>query len=1585
MDIFFESSQNPLSFDRLRGQSCRALQILESEVDPNTLAEIKTLVNFLGEDVPLVFPAGITLPLAADCLKFFYAFVAGRRKKIDAALVKGRVDGHSFLFTRAPNVAYLLDSVQVWLRRHGVVFRVIGHPAFSVSRGNDQGPVFSRSGALSSYLLIHILDKDEVSGGRLEKQIRGVLKDVLAVASGRSRLARIIGKLKEIPSLQQHKPFLDWLGQNNFLPFGYRCLHLRQSAAGLELLDSPGANHGITRFLDAMFPPQGGAWDDQAQARVLRTRVAMVEELDLPSPVYRLEKLFYIGFRVPGADESWFEHAFIGLFSQRRREEVNTDIPCLRDRLTAAVVQLGLGPEMYDFRKISEIFNLLPKVELFFMAPEEYLAMVRSFRLLFRFDAVKVVTTRNLSSRAFTVLIIMPRLFYQAERLERLENHLCRFFHSPAADLHIVRMTDDYLSMHGYITPADPEGDFDMEALERALTRIMLPWSVQLHRLLVRRKGEKAGARLAEQYDRGFSDSYRALVHPRFAIRDIENMELLLARGLETADLWGPFPLYERFYQLQVYSFREVDLNVLMPVLENLNLHVLNEVGLQARVGVREVFIKSFSVRMKAEVDGASLKERLLDAFQAMREDRLENDFLNRLVVLTGLNWREIAVLRAYRNYFGQLNASYSKNRIDHSLVKNFRAAGLLFRYFEARFRPAPEWKDRLDREENALSPLHMELLEILNGIADLSEDKIIRTLFNLIDSTVRTNFFQRRAAADFFVSFKVNALGIIDMPAPRPLYEIYVHARDMEGIHLRGGKVARGGIRWSDRPDDFRTEILGLMKTQMTKNALIVPVGSKGGFIVKLPFSTREEGGELARRAYERLMDGLLDLTDNLVSGKVRQPPAMVNYDEEDPYLVVAADKGTAHLPDVANAVSQAYGFWLGDAFASGGSHGYDHKKLAITARGAWVCVQRHFREIGIDIQEAPFRVIGIGDMSGDVFGNGMLRSRKIRLLGAFNHRHIFLDPNPDPEISFRERERLFRLPRSSWDSYNPALISPGGGVFSRTAKEIRLSDEVRNWLGTRHEAIDGDGLIRLLLQAEADLLWNGGIGTYVKARDEKHEDVGDRSNEATRINADELKVRVVGEGGNLGFTQRARIEYALRGGYINTDAIDNSGGVDCSDHEVNLKIFLGQIRYKGKKGMPTEERNRLLEEVTEEVCGDVLSNNYHQSLCLSLDLLRCGMDIYPFIDLTGYLVNKGLLDRAGEFLPSAKEVLSRPERNLCRPELSILLAYSKMDLYQELLRNDLTGLLQAPDFLPAYFPEKVGKVAGSQMACHPLAREITATVVTNYVIDRAGCTSAYRLAAQTGGSLFQALSTYLVFDKAVGAEGIRRTLFDLDNRLPAERQYQILLELEEILAFLSYWALKYDSPLSFEAGGWEKYRADMEDYFKSLASLVGESEWQEVKQEEQKLGEEGIPSDQAAMIALLPFLKDFLPVASLVGKTGLDFYSVAQTYNELHDRFEIEDLLKRIDAIPLRDNWDRMAKQTLYSRVLSLGYRLTAEVWENAGGNLESFLTRRRPQVEAYRRLKKELSRTNSLNFNPFAVLIQALEEVVPAVLGR
>ena len=789
---------------------------------------------------------------------------------------------------------------------------------------------------------------------------------------------------------------------------------------------------------------------------------------------------------------------------------------------------------------------------------------------------------------------------------------------------------------------------------------------------------------------------------------------------------------------------------------------------------------------------------------------------------------------------------------------------------------------------------------------------------------------------------------------------------------------MARGGIRWSDRPDDFRTEVLGLMKTQMTKNALIVPVGSKGGFVVKRPWSQREEGAALSKAAYQTFMRGLLDLTDNRAGDSIVPPEGIVAYDEADPYLVVAADKGTAHLPDTANAVSREYGFWLGDAFASGGSHGYDHKKLGITARGAWECVKRHFREMGKDTQSEPFTVIGIGDMSGDVFGNGMLLSRHIRLLAAFDHRHIFIDPDPDPEVSYGERRRLFELPRSSWDDYRRSLISEGGGVWPRSAKDISLSPAVRRWLGVRHESIDGPGLIRLLLGAEADLLWNGGIGTYVKAISEKNEDVGDRANDPLRIDASALHVRVVGEGGNLGFTQRARIEFALAGGRINTDAVDNSAGVDTSDHEVNLKIFMQRLKEQGEI-VDLAERDRLLAEVTEEVCEAVLAGNYGQSLCLSLDALRCRDDVEPFFDLSDRLSNAGLLDRRGEQIPGAGEVLARSERALTRPELAVLMAYAKMQLKQALLESDLPSAPGVRIFLESYFPAPLRERFGSFLPLHPLSREIAATVITNTVVNQAGSAFFNRLVRRTGTNLANAVRTYLAFDKVVGGESLRRRIAALDNRISADRQYAHLLRLEETVGRLCLWALENGVDIGPEEEEVAPWRERMDAYLKILGSLLPEARWSSYGEDAQGLEKEGFPAEAARRLAVLPYMGDFLPVTTLASSVGENVYSVAATFRDVRAFTGADELFGLMAEVQVRDRWDRLTLHSLEKRLNSVIFDLTRAVWSEAQGNPESFFARRRPKVHSYRTLQQQLRQTTAANFHPFTVLAAALEELL------
>jgi glutamate dehydrogenase len=826
-----------------------------------------------------------------------------------------------------------------------------------------------------------------------------------------------------------------------------------------------------------------------------------------------------------------------------------------------------------------------------------------------------------------------------------------------------------------------------------------------------------------------------------------------------------------------------LDLTETLKTLQNLALTVTEEMRIPLSLPEnRKAYLYRFEVEATPERMAALLSDeaRFIDALRALDEERATDDALNGLVLMASLTWREVEVLRTLRNHVLQIRTHYNVETVNGVLLRNTPVAAALFRSFAARFDPALPG----DRAA-AMGQAEAGVVKVLEAVRSLAEDEVLRAFDNLIKSLLRTNFFQHPERP--VTSIKVDSRKVEGMPSPRPMFEIYVHSRLIEGIHLRGGKVARGGIRWSDRHDDFRTEVLGLMKTQMVKNSIIVPVGSKGGFVLKGDVPQRPAlDGYLIDR-YREFVSGLLDVTDNIVEGKVVHPPEVVRHDADDPYLVVAADKGTAHLSDTANSVSAQYGFWLGDAFASGGSVGYDHKKVGITARGAWECVKHHFHNIGHDVQTQPFTMAGIGDLAGDVFGNGALMSKATKLVAAFNHLHIFIDPNPDPAATYVERERMFKLPRSSWRDYNVSLISKGGGIFDRGAKSIPLSPEMRTLLDLSGESASGEEVIRRILTAKVDLLYNGGIGTYVKSSGEDDADVGDRANDRVRVDGKEVRARVVAEGGNLGLTQRGRLEYGGTGGLLNTDAVDNSGGVDMSDHEVNLKILMDILVKKGVvKGKA--ERNRILMEMTEEVAELVLLDNENQARAITLDSARSGSRYEEFVDLVDNMIGAGVLNRADDAVPTREELLqgAQRERGLPRPLLAVLLGHTKMWAFEMVMETTFPESASGRPFLDAYFPKRIRESFADHLESHTLRREIVATAAVNHLINNAGITFLSRLMATTSAGIGEVVSAYVEADRASGASELRERL--QQKGLPAAQEHAARLEMEESLESLTH-----------------------------------------------------------------------------------------------------------------------------------------------------------------------------------------------------
>jgi glutamate dehydrogenase len=837
-------------------------------------------------------------------------------------------------------------------------------------------------------------------------------------------------------------------------------------------------------------------------------------------------------------------------------------------------------------------------------------------------------------------------------------------------------------------------------------------------------------------------------------------------------------PRSQEVVMLHLYAMHALGLTGILKTLENLGLEVTDEMRIPLQLPEdRKCYLYRYEIRGSAEQIMALTRgeERFVEALRRLDEGRATDDALNGLILSVGLTWREVEALRTVRNHLLQIRSHYNVETVNRVLLNNSSVACALFRCFAVRFDPALAG----DRAE-AMNEAEKEVQIALESVASLAEDEVLRAIHDLIQCSLRTNFYQVPERPAFAI--KLDSRKIEGMPAPKPMFEIYVHSNRLEGIHLRGGRVARGGIRWSDRHDDFRTEVLGLMQTQMLKNTIIVPVGSKGGFVLKGKVPAPPALDAYLVDRYSEYISALLDVTDNIADGKIIHPPEVVRQDEDDPYLVVAADKGTAHLSDTANGISLQYGFWLGDAFASGGRTGYDHKKIGITARGTWECVKHHFRNLGIDIQKQPFTVCGIGDMSGDVFGNGVLQSKTTRLVAAFNHLHIFIDPNPDPVISYRERERLFGLPRSSWRDYDPSAISPGGGIFDRSARAIRLSPPMRALLNIPAESASGEEVVRHILKAGVDLLYNGGIGTYVKASNETDADVGDRTNDRVRVNAAEVRARVVAEGGNRGFTQKGRIEYWMHGGLINTDALDNSGGVDTSDHEVNIKILLDMLVKKGIV-RNKEERNQILSEMTEEVAALVLADNENQSRALSLDGLRSATRYEEFVKLLDEMKASGIVDRLNPQIPTREVLLESNQRGrgLPRPLLADLLGYTKMWGFDKILHSDLPDNAGALPFLQAYFPKRMRQDFGAYFPEHPLRREIIATSVVNFVVNNGGISLLPRLSAVSKANLGEAALAYLTADRETKVSSLRQRA--LEAGLSAEDEHKALLKIEDSL----------------------------------------------------------------------------------------------------------------------------------------------------------------------------------------------------------
>ena len=1410
------------------------------------------------------------------------------------------------------------------------------------------------------------------------------LNDVVAYLAERSQqLPDRSDRLKEIQA------FLRWLRDGGFVFLGYRAYNIVDDRESGEpaLQVEPGSGLGILR--------------DEARSRYaapvpldemdpnLRTLVKggpdlIISKTNAEATVHRRARMDYIGVKKLDEDgEVVGEHRFVGLFTSRAYAEEAEKIPILRDKLQRILERAGVQEGTHDYKEIITIFNSMPKEELFLTSAEEIGDDVRTVLTSYHTHEVRVSIREDPLQRGASVMVILPKEKFSGDVRRSIEDVLVERIQGDVLNYHLALGSGDQARLHFYLSTGEkPVDQVSTDELEAEVRELIRTWGDRVRDELERVRPPDEARRLAGVYVDTFSAEYRAATSPDVAVQDILELEAMEADersvsiAISNPDASPAVAGGERVTELKLYlRDQRLVLSDFMPILENAGLRVIAVTPFEmAEDGDVDAIIYSFAVQdaqgrpLDVEGRGTLLSETIL----AVRRGDATNDALNALVVSAGLAWREVDVLRAYASYAFQLGVVPSRLSLVSALRKYPGIAGVLFDLFEAKF--DPEGPGDMEERRAEMSDIATLLGQGMTEVGLLSDDRALRRLFDLIEATVRTNYFRnggstptRRSGGVPYISFKVACREMDTIKRSRLLYEVWVRSSRMEGIHLRGAKVARGGIRWSDRPDDFRTEILGLARTQMTKNAVIVPAGSKGGFVTLRQADDATDMADEARVQYQTLMRGLLDLTDNLdADGEPVRPEHVLCYDDPDPYLVVAADKGTARFSDVANAVAAEYDFWLGDAFASGGSHGYDHKEVGITARGAWACVDRHFREKGKDIQAEPFTVVGIGDMSGDVFGNGILLSRKIRLIAAFDHRHVFIDPDPDPEASFEERERLFEMGRSTWDDYDRDVLSEGGMIVPRGAKEVEIGPRVREALGLDDEveSLDGESLIRAVLRAPVELLWNGGIGTYVKASTESHADAGDAANDAVRVDAPELRCEVVGEGGNLGFTQRARIEFALAGGRMNTDALDNSGGVDLSDREVNLKILLNPVVKAGRMSM--EERNELLGRLTDSVADQVISDNESQSLAISLDEARLEEGVDEFRDLMSSLERAGRLDRMAEALPTWETMVERREagQSLTRPELCVLLAYAKLDLMSHVLHSELPDDEAAVTYLLDYFPAAAQSEAGKvELGGHRLRREIISSQLTNDLVDLMGSTFVQRVARDTGRRPWEVARAWLVAASLAGHRSILEELTDRRRELPARVVYRWLLGLSRVLSRTTRWILAHVDP---ERSTSEVIRANLE----GLATLrkvfpdIVEGDDRVIFQERvRELVNLGAKESFARNLITLRFLDQLLEILRVAEETGSEPGSAARAFYRVSEVLHVPWLRRSIFDAAGDDRWEQRVAQALAGDLTRGHHRITTRVMDEDAASesvdqaVEHVILRRSRELDRFRSLLEEI----------------------------
>jgi len=1447
------------------------------------------------------------------------------------------------------DMPFLVDSVTGALTVRNLDVQVLVHPVMVVRRDPETGELLEvcadvepddaiPDDIVESWMRVEtdpVRDPEEQR--LLTKDLEQVLDDVgKAVKDWPAMRGRALSLADEIATAELPVPdrditdsveLLRWLADDHFTFLGYREYELLSDGDDTLLRAIHGTGLGILRG-DQDEPRVLSSMTPEAHRKALEKRLLIITKANSRSTVHRNAYLDYIGFKT--FDSNGFvvgERRFLGLFSSAAYRTSVRDLPVVKRKVASVLERSGLSPRSHSGKDLLEILETYPRDELFQITTDDlYQASTGVLRMAGR-RQLRLFLRRDAYGRFISCLIYLPRDRFTTQHRLAMQEILLRELNGIGVD-YTTRVSESNLARVHFIVrtdPANPPGEIDVDLLAEQLGDATRNWDDDFRLVLERKLGDEQAKRLTARYIDALPETYKDGHVPYEAVQDLAKLELLEEPGQLELHLFRK-KTQQHGVRFKVFRYGEpMQLSAVLPVLHSLGVKVTDERPYEIERDDDTVYLYDFGLEPpEGARELSGVRAQVENAFAAAWRGEAEVDGFNELVLRAGLTWRQAVVLRAYAKYLRQAGTVFSQDSMAATFIRYPHIASLLVALFETRFDPKLQLADA-ERQVQA-KELVSAIARQLDNVDSLDQDRILRNYLTLIQATLRTSFYQRSSDGrpKSYVAFKLNPQMIPELPAPRPKFEIFVYSPRFEGVHLRFGAVARGGLRWSDRRDDFRTEILGLVKAQMVKNAVIVPVGAKGGFVLKQAPSTLDRDAHQAEgvECYKRFIAALLDVTDNLDAGKVVPPRDVVRHDGDDPYLVVAADKGTATFSDIANKISRSYGFWLGDAFASGGSAGYDHKAMGITARGAWESVKHHFRDVEIDIQQQDFTVVGVGDMSGDVFGNGMLLSPHIRLLAAFDHRHIFLDPQPDAAVSYNERQRLFALPRSSWDDYDKSLISDGGGVFPRTAKSIPISPQVLTALGLNDSvtAMSPAELMKAILLAPVDLLWNGGIGTYVKASRESHVDVGDKANDSIRVNGAHLRCKVVGEGGNLGFTQAGRVEFARAGGKIYTDFIDNSAGVDCSDHEVNIKILLGNT---------VEDRDELLAQMTDEVAALVLEDNYQQAATLGVSQAQ-PLSLLPVHRrlITG-MEKAGRLDRALESLPSDKELVVRGENGegLCAPEFAVLLAYVKIALEDEIVHSDLPDEPWTTQTLIDYFPTPLRHMT-QLMAAHPLHREIVTTVLVNEVVNRGGITFVHRAVEETGATAADVVRAYVVVRDVFDLPALWEAVEATDNVVPTEAQTATYLKARRLMDRAVRWLLQNRRSPMDVAGEITKLKPGVTELMPHLEELFRGSERAALVEDRENLVALGVPPELAKHGTHTLYSFGLLDVVEVALKTGRDVNEVAGVYFGLSEKFQVDELLTRISLLPRDDRWQTLARMALRYDLYAALAALTVEI---------------------------------------------------------